>query len=527
MDKLTNLDTNDFSKSQLMKYGWREGKGLGKHENGITEALKPKLKFDTAGIGHKDKEGDNWWERTFNEAANSIKVVPKADGVSISVSKENATNDLTEDLAKKESKYGNFVKSFTLFDGNVLKDNSDAYKEQDTEKNTNHVSLTDEELYKIYHDGITCHGARHVLTSSGKLKRIAQQDKYLLSTDSCTNISTKLQDSNTILHDNEYEEINDENIMLPMTSSENETDSKVYKTITKKDKKRMNDLSRQLNVLCNISDSNEKNIYTIPYHKKRLGQENKQKKKKKRKREKERKEMSYDAESFEKDEIDNISNCSTVSPSKSIKKKATKKNLQNQADDHMEDTDIDMKKKKRKKKKFKKEKNEINQYENIINTWEDDDLHGSQAKKFKRSHKTDLDIHLIKNEDIKTEDKFQAEFSGNKVPVESYNVTCPPLNVAKSLLDKLNTHLRKKIDHLNAKIKKKKLSKLRKKRKIELDKIAKSLKAIHFSTEEPVKKKSIKNELKAVTRNMMMMNVTIDKTESLKKKKKKTKKKEK
>lgn len=283
MDKLTNLDTNDFSKSQLMKYGWREGKGLGKHENGITEALKPKLKFDTAGIGHKDKEGDNWWERTFNEAANSIKVVPKADGVSISVSKENATNDLTEDLAKKESKYGNFVKSFTLFDGNVLKDNSDAYKEQDTEKNTNHVSLTDEELYKIYHDGITCHGARHVLTSSGKLKRIAQQDKYLLSTDSCTNISTKLQDSNTILHDNEYEEINDENIMLPMTSSENETDSKVYKTITKKDKKRMNDLSRQLNVLCNISDSNEKNIYTIPYHKKRLGQENKQKKKKEKK----------------------------------------------------------------------------------------------------------------------------------------------------------------------------------------------------------------------------------------------------
>ncbi|KOX80500.1 G patch domain-containing protein 4 [Melipona quadrifasciata] len=524
MDKLTNLDTNDFSKSLLMKYGWREGKGLGKHENGITEALKPKLKFDTAGIGHKDKEGDNWWEHAFNKAANSIKVVPNADGVSISVSKEDATNDLTEDLAKRESKYGNFVKSFTLFDSNVLiKDNTNAYKEQDTEKNTNHVSLTDEELYKIHHDRST-YGARYGLTSCGKLKRIAQQDKYLLSTDLYTNISTKLQNSNTILHDNEYKEINDENIMLPMTSPENETDSKVYKTITKKDKKRMNDLSRQLNVLCNISDSNEKNIYAIPYHKKRLGQENKEKKKKKRKRERERKEMSYDTESFEKDEIDNIS---TVSPSKSMKKKAIKKHVQNQADDDMEDKHIDMKKKKRKKKKFKKEKNEINQYENIINTWEDDELYGSQAKKFKRSHKSDLDIHLIKNEDIKTEDKFQAEFSGNKISVEPYNVTCPPLNVAKSLLDKLNTHLKKKIDHLNAKIKKKKLSKIRKKKKIELDKIAKSLKAIHFSTEEPVKKKSIKNELKAVTRNMMMMNVTIDKTESLKKKKKKTKKKDK
>ena len=500
------------------------GKGLGKHENGITEALKPKLKFDTAGIGHKDKEWDNWWEHAFNKAANNIKVVPKADGVSIFVSKENATNDLKEDLTEKESKYGNFLRSSTLFNGNILiKDSSNAYKEQDTEKNINHVPLTDEELFKICNRRTTHYGARHGLTLSGKLKRIAQQDKYLLSTHSYTNISTEIQNNNTIFHDNEYEKINDENIILPMTSSENEIVSKVYKTITKKDRKRINDLSHQLNVLCYVSDSNEKNIYTIP--KKRLEQENKQKNKKKRKREK-GSSMSYDTESFEKNKIDNISNYPTVPPNKSIeRKKVIKKNVQNQANDHTENKHIDIKKKKKKGKKFKKEKNEINQYENITNTWEDDDPHGSEAKKFKRSHKTDLDLHLMKNKDIKTEDKFQAEISCNEVPVKLNSVTCHPVYAAKSLSDKSNIHFKKKIDYLNAKIKKKKLSKLRKKENIELDKITKNLKAIHLNTEESTKEKNIKHGLNTITQKMM--NVTVDKTESLKKKKRKTKKKEK
>ncbi|CAD1480982.1 unnamed protein product, partial [Heterotrigona itama] len=483
-------------------------KGLGKHENGITEALKPKLKFDTAGLGHKNKEWDNWWEHAFDKAANNIKVVSKTNKVTIFVSKENATNDLKEDLTEKESKYGNFLRSCTLFNGNVLiKDSSNTCKEQDTEKNINDVPLMDEELFKI------CNGRTN--------GRIAQQDKYLLSTDSCTNISTKLQNNNTILHNNEYEEINDENIIVTLPENEIRNFYDEYEYVTKNYRKRISYLSDQLNVVCNISDSNETNIHTIS--KKRLEQENKQKNKKKRKREK-GSSMSYDTESFEKDKIDNISNYSTVPPSKSTSKKVIKKNVQNQANDHTENKHIDIKKKKRRKKKFKKEKNEINQHENITNTWEDDDPNNSQAKKFKRSHKTDLDLHLIKNEDIKTEDKFQAEFSGNEVPIKSNNVTWTPVYAVKSVY-KPNTDLKKKVDYLNAKIKKKKLSKLRRKEKIELDKITKSLKAVHLNTEESIKEKNIKNELKAITQNIM--NVTLDKTESLKKKKRKTKKKEK
>lgn len=52
------------------------GKGLGRNETGIQEALKPKLKFDNRGIGHDASEQFtyHWWENAFNNAANNIQV---------------------------------------------------------------------------------------------------------------------------------------------------------------------------------------------------------------------------------------------------------------------------------------------------------------------------------------------------------------------------------------------------------------------------------------------------------------------
>lgn len=85
----------DFARKQLLKYGWSEGinliihnnaqtifkscfagKGLGKNEGGIAEALKPTLKFDTTGVGHNASEQFtfNWWENVYNQAADNIKV---------------------------------------------------------------------------------------------------------------------------------------------------------------------------------------------------------------------------------------------------------------------------------------------------------------------------------------------------------------------------------------------------------------------------------------------------------------------
>lgn len=57
----------NFARKQLEKYGWSEGKGLGKKEDGIVTAIKPKLKFDNSGVGHDVGEQftNNWWEKNY------------------------------------------------------------------------------------------------------------------------------------------------------------------------------------------------------------------------------------------------------------------------------------------------------------------------------------------------------------------------------------------------------------------------------------------------------------------------------
>ena len=42
----------DFAYSHMERWGWNQGVGLGKHNQGIVDAIKPKLKFDQTGVGH-------------------------------------------------------------------------------------------------------------------------------------------------------------------------------------------------------------------------------------------------------------------------------------------------------------------------------------------------------------------------------------------------------------------------------------------------------------------------------------------
>lgn len=65
-----------FAEKLLRKQGWSEGKGLGKEGQGIVDAIKPTLKFDTSGIGHDIAKEftTNWWDLAFKKAANKIEV---------------------------------------------------------------------------------------------------------------------------------------------------------------------------------------------------------------------------------------------------------------------------------------------------------------------------------------------------------------------------------------------------------------------------------------------------------------------
>ncbi|XP_054996112.1 G patch domain-containing protein 4 isoform X2 [Sorex araneus] len=68
-----------FAEEQLLKHGWTQGKGLGRKENGITQALRVTLKQDTHGVGHDPAKEftDHWWSDLFNKTAASLVVEAK------------------------------------------------------------------------------------------------------------------------------------------------------------------------------------------------------------------------------------------------------------------------------------------------------------------------------------------------------------------------------------------------------------------------------------------------------------------
>ncbi|XP_072394016.1 uncharacterized protein [Diabrotica undecimpunctata] len=175
----------DFARKQLEKYGWSEGKGLGRNEDGISTAIKPKLKFDNSGVGHNVGEQftNNWWEKLFNNAADNVNVqVDDNNDIKMNVKCKDAVEITTKNYSVKAFKkntnleYGSFLKTATMTGNDV--------KMHDVpnlpEIKSNFQSLTDEELFAAC-GGRTAHkGARHGLKLGGKLSRIQKQEKLLL-----------------------------------------------------------------------------------------------------------------------------------------------------------------------------------------------------------------------------------------------------------------------------------------------------------------------------------------------------------
>ena len=62
-----------FGAKILEKFGWKEGEGLGKAKNGITEAIQIKRREENMGLGKTKKEqiwNDKWWEQSYNNILN-------------------------------------------------------------------------------------------------------------------------------------------------------------------------------------------------------------------------------------------------------------------------------------------------------------------------------------------------------------------------------------------------------------------------------------------------------------------------
>ncbi|XP_059614395.1 G patch domain-containing protein 4 isoform X2 [Phlebotomus argentipes] len=175
----------DFGQSILQKYGWSEGQGLGKHNSGIAKPLKANLKFDTSGLGHDGaaEYKDQWWEKAYNSAASNLAVRTDGEAVKMELRDGQSVKISTTGFARprdpKSSKYGNFVRCATL-----TSEGREDRIEEETDTSTDCAPLarplTDDELFRAC-GGRTAHkGARHGLTLSGKLARLAEQDNLLL-----------------------------------------------------------------------------------------------------------------------------------------------------------------------------------------------------------------------------------------------------------------------------------------------------------------------------------------------------------
>ncbi|KAL2725885.1 G patch domain-containing protein 4 [Vespula maculifrons] len=252
----------NFAKAQLLKYGWTEGKGLGKNENGITEALKPKLKFNSEGVGYKPSEEVHWWQSAFNNAAKNVLITSENDEVSISVIDRNTTLRNLKAKQSRQEQYNNFRKLNVLQDEKLITlEKTNQEKEEEKESIKKIPILTDEELFKAC-GGRTLHkGARHGVGMNGKLERVANQEKKLM------HLMNHLARKRAAKARLEMEEIfaksghkvdsNNANATLTAAdvSSSKENGFIKSKATIKKEKKNIQHLTRLLTISCNINDN--------------------------------------------------------------------------------------------------------------------------------------------------------------------------------------------------------------------------------------------------------------------------------
>ncbi|XDV40388.1 hypothetical protein PO909_009480 [Leuciscus waleckii] len=183
-----------FAEEQLLRHGWEKGKGLGKSENGISEAIKVKIKYGKGGMGHKEGEqfSFHWWDHVFNKASSGLVVETEQAGVMVKKADDSSDGLISNKKPRKAQQaksmlYGCFVKSATLLSGEQPEKTSDSEDSSSSEDEDQKLDLStttklsDTDLLKAC-GGRTAHkGARHGLNMSAKLARLEQQEQEFLN----------------------------------------------------------------------------------------------------------------------------------------------------------------------------------------------------------------------------------------------------------------------------------------------------------------------------------------------------------
>ncbi|XP_016085730.1 G patch domain-containing protein 4-like [Sinocyclocheilus grahami] len=200
-----------FAEEQLLRHGWEKGKGLGRYENGISEAIKVKIKCDKGGMGHKEGEqfSFHWWDHVFNKASSGLVVESGQNGVVVKKSDDGNDGLISNKKPRKAQQaksmlYGRFVKSATLLSGEKPEktsdsdDSSSSSEDEDQKLDLSSTTkLSDADLLEAC-GGRTAHkGARHGLTMSAKLARLEQQEQEFMNKYGKKNHTAKTSTSST------------------------------------------------------------------------------------------------------------------------------------------------------------------------------------------------------------------------------------------------------------------------------------------------------------------------------------------
>ncbi|PHJ24213.1 g-patch domain-containing protein [Cystoisospora suis] len=105
-----------FAASIMKKFGWEEGKGLGRNEEGRTDCLQIRRREENIGLGHSDasetKTQDqwrNWWDGLYNSMAAKLK-----DSKMAECSDGSSSDSDEEDKAVKCKKVSETRKNITI-----------------------------------------------------------------------------------------------------------------------------------------------------------------------------------------------------------------------------------------------------------------------------------------------------------------------------------------------------------------------------------------------------------------------------
>nr|CCA21901.1 conserved hypothetical protein [Albugo laibachii Nc14] len=69
---------SDFALRQMQKMGWKEGKGLGKREEGVTCSIRVRKRDESVGIGYgvvsSNTKETQWWSNVYDTIASKVQI---------------------------------------------------------------------------------------------------------------------------------------------------------------------------------------------------------------------------------------------------------------------------------------------------------------------------------------------------------------------------------------------------------------------------------------------------------------------